>query len=49
MREIPLASKRVIAHAVLDAAIELRRTADRCEVLLLVRACEWADLHPMNA
>lgn len=34
------------AQAVLAEARLLRRTADRAEQVLLLRVCEWADLHP---
>ncbi|MDP3892245.1 HNH endonuclease signature motif containing protein [Nocardioides sp.] len=35
------------ADAVLDDARELRRIADRADALLLKRACQWADQHPV--
>ena len=34
------------AKAVLDDAAALRVMADRAEQTLMLRACEWADLHP---
>src|SRR6476619_5189962 len=36
------------ASAVLDAAVERRRTADQAEADLLALAVHWVDLHPVT-